>query len=140
MKRPPVDTINWTVSLAARELGIDRTTLNRKLKAAGVDTGKGRTLSTRQLFEAVAGVNGDSLSIAKEKLRKVKEEADRLELENRKTRGELIPVDDVRERLEKIFGAIRSAVLASPHLDPDTKDQAILELAAVKNIVREGES
>ena len=57
---------------------------------------------------------GERLSYDVEKARLAKEQADKLELENAKTRGDLLPADEVARADEAIFAAIRDGLLGLP--------------------------
>ena len=63
---------------------------------------------------AKLGPDGEVLDLNAERARLAKQQADKVEMENRRLRGELVPVAVVRRYLEKILAAFRSRVLAIP--------------------------
>jgi phage terminase Nu1 subunit (DNA packaging protein) len=127
----------WTVAKFAREAGIDRHTIQDRLAGARVKAcGKARGRAAggdlyhfRDLFNAALG--GD---IEAEKLRKTREEADKLALSNARARGELIDVESVVKLGEAVFVRVRSKVLSSPGLTDDEKDQFLKELLRLNEI------
>jgi len=88
--------LKWTLLAAQKEFGAHRDTLKAKLIQAGVKPDADDTYSTKQILIALQG------DYAAEKLRKVKEEADKLELENRRRRGELLDAAEVKSAIERI--------------------------------------
>lgn len=120
-----------TVAEWAREIGFDRHSLMRRIadmeiqpsgkvakgKAAGSDLYR-----IRDLFKAALG--GD---IEAERLRKTREEADKLALQNARSRGELVEITSVKKLGEKIMIAIRNRILNMPLTDEE-KDRCLLEL------------
>jgi phage terminase Nu1 subunit (DNA packaging protein) len=71
--------------------------------------------------------------IKKEQLRRTKEEADKLELQNARTRGELVEVEKVKRAGEKVMSAIRNRILNMPLTD-DEKDQCLRNLLSLRDI------
>jgi phage terminase Nu1 subunit (DNA packaging protein) len=65
--------------------------------------------------------------IKREQLRRVKEEADKLELQNARTRGELVEIAAVKRLGEKVMVALRNRVLNMPLTDEE-KDKCLREL------------
>jgi phage terminase Nu1 subunit (DNA packaging protein) len=127
----------WTVAKFAREAGIDRHTIQDRLagarvKACGKAQGRaagGELYHFRDLFNAAVG--GD---IEAEKLRKTREEADKLALANARARGELVDVESVAKLGEAVFVRVRAKVLASPSLTDDEKDSFLKELLQLNEI------
>jgi len=66
-----------------------------------------------------------------EQLRKLKEEADRVALENEKTRGNLVETEAVYRHFEGIFVGLRARVLASGLIDQE-KDELLDDLRRLK--------
>ena len=77
-----------------------------------------------------AALNGD---IDGERLRKTKGEADKLELENRRRKGELIEVDRVIELIQRICFTIRQTIMLSP-LSNDDKAKTLTELQRLRDL------
>jgi len=86
--------MNWTISKAASEWGIDRRTLERRLKAAGWEVNPRDEWTTKDISAAIYG------ELELERIRKTREEADKLELDNAERRKDLITAEDAKE----IFG------------------------------------
>lgn len=122
---------NATVAEWAREIGFDRHSLMKRIaemeiqpsgkvtkgKAAGSDL-----FRIRDLFKAALG--GD---IEAERLRKTREEADKLALQNARSRGELVEIASVKKLGEKVMIAIRNRILNMPLTDEE-KDRCLVEL------------
>ena len=70
--------------------------------------------------------------IKKEQLRRTKEEADKLELLNAKTRGELVEVELVKREGEKVMAAIKTTILNASVPD-SVKDKTLQDLVALKD-------
>jgi phage terminase Nu1 subunit (DNA packaging protein) len=120
----------WTIAQWCREVGGDRKEFAQRVSAAGVrpsGKAKGRAAGAelyrvRDFFKVAIG--GD---IEAEKLRKCKEEADKLELANARTRGELVEIAAVKRLGEKVMVAIRNRILNMPLTDEE-KDKCLIEL------------
>lgn len=84
----------------------------------------------RYFREQLHGSTGKS-NINDEKLRKLREEADKLALENEKTRGNLVETEAVYKHFEGIFVSFRQRVLASG-LSDDEKDELLNDLRRLK--------
>lgn len=81
--------LRWTLEVAAREIGMHSRTLNNALVQIGEKPDEDGKFTTPQILKAAFG------DIESEKLRKVREEADKIALENARTRRELVPAADV---------------------------------------------
>jgi len=66
-----------------------------------------------------------------EQLRKLKEEADRVALENEKTRGNLVETEEVYKHFEGVFVGLRARVLASGLIEQE-KDELLDDLRRLK--------
>lgn len=120
-----------TVAEWAREIGFDRHALMKRIvemeiepsgkvekgKAAGSDLYR-----VRDLFKAALG--GD---IEAERLRKTREEADKLGLQNARSRGEVVEIQAVKKLGEKVLIAVRNRILNMPLTDEE-KDSCLKEL------------
>jgi hypothetical protein len=73
----------------------------------------------------------DTGNLAAERLRKLKEEADKIALENEKTRGALVEIEAVYKHFEGIFVSFRARVLASGLTDEE-KDEVLKDLRRLK--------
>lgn len=73
----------------------------------------------------------DTGNQAAEKLRKTKEGADKLALENEKTRGRLVEVETVYRHFEGIFVGLRARILASSMTDQE-KDETLNDLRRLR--------
>jgi phage terminase Nu1 subunit (DNA packaging protein) len=74
----------------------------------------------------------DDTDFDRERLRRTKEEADKLELANARTRGELVDVDKVISFFEKQTAAMRSVIINSSTTE-DSKDKLLGNLARLKD-------
>lgn len=125
----------WTVAKWCREVGGDRHEFQRKVAASGVKpTGeadgrsKGAKLyRVRDLVNVALGGNYEA-----ERLRKTKEEADKIALANAKERGEVVEIGAVIQFGEKVFAAVRQKILNMPLTDEE-KDKCLSELLSLKD-------
>lgn len=69
----------------------------------------------------------------RERLRRTKEEADKLELANARTRGELVEVSKVKRLGEQVMSGIKTKILNMPLTD-DEKDKCLRDLLSLKDL------
>ena len=74
----------------------------------------------------------DPTEIKKQQLRRTKEEADKLELANARTRGELVEVSKVKRLGEQVMSGIKTKILNMPLTD-DEKDMCLRDLLSLKD-------
>lgn len=108
--------IRWSIQRAAVEFGLHRETLAKYLHREGVRPGADGKYSTLDICK---GVFGD---LRHEQTRETRERADKLEMENRQKRRELIPAGDVYCSQEGTFIAIRQRILSSGMTEEEKHD------------------
>src|SRR6185369_3485780 len=108
-----VKSIRWTLELAASEFPINRTTLGKRLKQANIKPDKDQRFSTKSICDAVFG------NLAGERLRLVREQADRVALENAKERRELISVREI--------APIKAEIDSISYIERDDKDKILVK-------------
>lgn len=74
--------------------------------------------------------------LKKQQLRRTKEEADKLELANAKTRGELIEKSEVIKAGEEIMAIVRNAIL-NDKITEEAKDKCLKNLLRLKSKLNE---
>lgn len=121
-----VKPLEWTVESACRELGVSRGAFSSRVATSGIKPDDGGRFTTAQVF---AIMHGD---MDGEKLRKTREEADKLEMENRKTRGTTIDIEDAAEVMGKFGAAIRQKILLCSMTDEE-KAAIIADIHGMKN-------
>ena len=109
----------WNQGLICAELGMDSRTVAKYLRARELAS---EGLSTKQVFSAMFG------DIDSEKLRLTKEQADKLERENREAEGKLIDVVTLSQNLQRFLSAARQRILSNLKLDDEEKDKILSEL------------
>lgn len=126
--KPAIEPEGYTVARFAQLAGFDRHTIGARIEEMKIQP-VGKTVaqaallySIRDLVRAILG--GD---IEAEKLRKTREEADKLALANARSRGELVEIASVKKLGEKIMVAIRNRLLNMPLTDEE-KDRCLKEL------------
>ena len=120
----------------SREVGGDRDDWMRRVTETGVKPAgnadgrsKGAKLYTvRDLYKA--GVGGDYEA---ERLRKTREEADKLAIQNARSRGELVSLEAVKRLGEKALVGLRNKILSMPLTDEE-KDSCLRELLTLGSI------
>ena len=75
----------------------------------------------------------DETDFDRERLRRTKEEADKLELANARTRGELVEVSKVKRLGEQVMSGIKTKILNMPLTD-DEKDKCLRDLLSLKDL------
>lgn len=121
---------SMTVAEWCRETGGERHAVMQKLaemRISAVGDAKGRAAGAklyriRDLYRAMGGGEYES-----ERLRKTREEADKLALANARSRGELVEIAAVKKLGEKVMVALRNKVLNMPLTDEE-KDRCLVEL------------
>jgi phage terminase Nu1 subunit (DNA packaging protein) len=124
---------SYTASKFAALTGIDRHELQRRLEelkaATGATTSQGAAeYSLRDLVKAYAG--GDARA---EALRKTRAESERIELQNSRTRGELVEVQKVIRLGQRVMIAVRNRILSFPLTDEE-KDTCLRELLSLQGM------
>jgi phage terminase Nu1 subunit (DNA packaging protein) len=109
--------MRWNKELAASEFGINPRTLTDRIRKYGILAGKDKKFSTRDICSAVFG------DIDAEKLREVKERADKLALENAEHRGELVDVKRLAEAMNRPLSAMRSRIASAVELLPEEREE-----------------
>jgi phage terminase Nu1 subunit (DNA packaging protein) len=90
----------------AEAFGYATMTLQRKLRAAGVDTAKGATI--QQVHEILMG------SLEAERIRETRARADLLEMERREKERDLVPLAEVDEMIRNTHLPVRQRLMALP--------------------------
>ena len=75
----------------------------------------------------------DPTELKKQQLRRTKEEADKLELANARTRGELVEVSKFKRLGEQVMSGIKTKILNMPLTD-DEKDKCLRDLLSLKDL------
>lgn len=92
--------------------------------------------SSVPLFESLVAFieyqRSDSDELSAERLRKTTEEADKLSLDNERTRGKLVEIEAVYKRFESLFVSLRARILASS-LEDHEKDELLNDLRGLKS-------
>ena len=101
-------SIRWTTEKSASEFGIDRKTLTKRIRKAGIEPGDDGKFSTSQICAAIFGDK------ASEELRKTREEADKLALHNAEKRGQLVELSAVESAWQDIVVSIRTHIQLVP--------------------------
>ena len=101
-----LDQVKWTIEKASNgEFPISNKALAASIRSLGLKPLiDGRWYSTGQICEAVFG------SFELEKIREMKANADKLELQNAKTRGEIVSTDSVLRIYENLAVNVRQIV------------------------------
>jgi hypothetical protein len=128
-----VTSVRWTLHAAAQEFGIDDKTLAGKIRTGGIVVGDDGKFGTLDICKAVFG------DIDGEKLRLVREQADSFAIKNAASRGQLLPVEDVKKHFEGVLIALRAGILAS-NLEQDEKSELLLNLKRLGESVKINES
>ena len=131
--QPEPATATFTIARFAQLTGHDRHTLaaritEMKSAAAGHSRNKTPIFALRDLVAAAIG--GD---LEAERLRKTRAEADRIELQNARSRGELVDAASVVRLGQSVMAAVRNRILAMPLTD-DEKDGCLRELLSLADM------
>lgn len=91
------------------------------MRSTSVLPGKDGKYSTHDIHSVICG------DIEAEKLRKTREEADKIAMENERTRGKLVEVEAVYRFYESVFVSLRARILSS-ELTDESKDELLKDL------------
>lgn len=119
------EMLRWSLFKGSREFGCGETTLGQKLAECGEVAGPDECFSTSQLLRSLYG------AVYVERLRKVKEEADKLALGNAIVRGEYVN----RVELEQLHAAIAThikTVVRGSRLTREEQDDVLRSMSDVK--------
>lgn len=132
--KPAPESAGYTVARFAQLTGMDRHTLASRISEMGLVPVAKSTLQNADLYtirDLVRAVLGGDIEA--ERLRKTREEADKLALANSRARGELVEIAAVKKLGEKVMVAIRNRILNMPLTDEE-KDKCLMELMALDRI------
>ena len=118
--------IRLNLEQAAGEFGLDRKTLRKRIRQAGIEPGQDGKFSIRQMCEVVFG------DLTTERLRKTRAERELLEIELAKTRNEVIHRERLFEFLQNIFIAVKSKITSS-HLSEAEQNAILNDLVSLKD-------
>jgi len=121
----PTPPVRLSLAAASREFVVPLATLHAKLTSTGTKCGADKRFSIKQVYEAL--IPDHRKGYNEEKQRLMREQADRIALENEATRGAMIAKADVYEGFAPIFEHIRRVIMGSKLTD-DEKDQIFAEL------------
>jgi hypothetical protein len=108
----------WSRADIVRELGKDSRTVGKLLAASDLDSRE--TFTTKQVFAAMVG------DLTAERTREARERADKLALENRQRRGELVEPQRFVAIFSRKLESIKAVIQAASNLEPEDKDKLIL--------------
>ena len=126
--------IRWSKWRASSEFGIDQKTLTGRLTRYGIEAGRDKCFSTKQICDAVFG------DIDNEKLRLTKEQADKLEIENATSRGDLVVMSEMVEIVQRGLQAMTATVMGLTDLPVEYRDKIIEQLRECGERVVKGDS
>ena len=112
-----MSALRWTLETASREFGPDHKTLRRRLIAADELPGEDGKYSTAQIVGVIFG------GLHRQKLRLVREQADKLADENQARRDDLYEADVIlHQAFPALFSAIRNVIKASKLAENEKTD------------------
>lgn len=120
----------YPVSWVARELGVDRVSLLRKLEADGVDTSDGVTLKVA--FEAEV----EKSKQAADRARKTKNEADLTEIAIAEKRKQLIPADDAGRLLSELSIRTLQTIKEAAYIPESHRKRLVREIQEMAKEVK----
>jgi phage terminase Nu1 subunit (DNA packaging protein) len=113
-------------------MNCDRHELSRKLTDIdAVPTGKkngGKLYKLKDLILAFAG--GDEKA---ERVRKLRAESERLEIQNARSNGELVEVEQVKKLFCNVTSAIKNKILGFHAMTNEQKDHCLRDLYSLKD-------
>lgn len=113
---------DWTIEVAAAEFGVNPKTLSNRMKRYGIAPNQSGGYTTKQICEAVFG------DIDNEKFRLVKEQADKIAIENKQSRRELVPAKEFGEIVNRALESIRATAMSASNLETQDRDKILLSI------------
>ncbi len=112
-KRKKLVKVRWTnhdlsISEAAKEFHSTPETIRRRLRAAEITHTEGKRYSIYVLHTALVG------DLHAQRIRETRARADLLELERRKTEGELVTMEEARNVIRQYLGPMRDILTTAP--------------------------
>lgn len=112
-KRKKLVKVRWTnhdlsISEAAKEFHSTPETIRRRLRAADITHAEGNRYSIYTLHVAMVG------DLHAQRIRETRARADLLELERRKTEGELVTMEEARTVIRQYLGPMRDILTTAP--------------------------
>jgi transposase-like protein len=105
-------TTKPNISELSRKHGVSRATLIAWRDQEGIDLGDDSAVRAR--VANVASKSSADCELKRERLRKLRGEADRIEMENRLRAGQLLDAGEVKESIIRCFSAARGEFLKMP--------------------------
>ncbi|MBT8361838.1 MAG: hypothetical protein KJO32_12870, partial [Deltaproteobacteria bacterium] len=139
----------WTVNALSVELRRDRRLINKVIANSGI---KPTRENKRSRFYRIAEIvnalcESGELNLEQERAKLAKEQREKVRLQNKEKRGELVPVNQVTELWTKVAIACRSKLLALPNKMaaqvfcsqsvPETQEMLRVEVYAALNELSE---
>ena len=112
-KRKKLVKVRWTnhdlsISEAAKEFHSTPETIRRRLRAADITHAEGNRYSIYTLHVAMVG------DLHAQRIRETRARADLLELERRKTEGDLVTMEEARSVIRQYLGPMRDILTTAP--------------------------
>jgi hypothetical protein len=119
--------LRWTISRAASEFDISRSTLAKRMRAQGITGGTDKLFSTLQIASAVFS----SVSLNAERLRKLTLEADILSMDKKEREKKLVPTDKVLECWGHVLILLRQKILQASKLTQDEQREILADMQQI---------
>jgi hypothetical protein len=115
---------------AGREFSIAKTSLAARLKEAGENPDENGLFSTRQLTQTLYG------SLFAERLRLIREEADKVAIANQVARGELLNRTELMQAMSAVAASI-VAIIETSELSREAQDDLRRNLSTLPLIIQD---
>ena len=103
----------WPAARLSELLQLDAAEVRRRLRQAGLQTGRGVTYTMKEVVKAFAPLSKtDELRAAK--LEKLRREEELLSIEVAVKRRDLVPLEECNAAIRSAFAPIRESLLAAP--------------------------
>ncbi|HEX4201504.1 MAG TPA: hypothetical protein VHY59_08300 [Chthoniobacterales bacterium] len=120
----------WSLFKASREFGVGEHTLGQKLAEAGELAGPDECYATRQILKSLYG------EVYRERLRKIKEEADGFALRNAADRSELLGRQDLEAAFLQVALAIKE-IIQSSDLNREAQADVLRVLGSIPVVIKD---
>jgi hypothetical protein len=128
---PQLEALKWNVEKAATEFGVARNTLKKILNQNFIRPDTDGLYTTRQLCEGLFG------SMHAERLATQKQITERITLENRITRGQVVNRAELMRVLSAIADAVKSRIMSDAAMSRTAKEDILKDISSIPIALKE---
>lgn len=129
--RPKIEPLRWTINQIVLEFAITANKFKAGCRACGIESGRDKKYSTKEVVDALFGSNGLEKKAKESRWQSQIDDAEVIKLKRQETKGLLVPKADVETFLTDALLKV-TQVIRHSNLTEQDKAQAINELKTVE--------